>query len=145
MEVGTHVTGHGVPQGEDRDTSDEEWEAAYAALDPLEQIGFGNRRVGDTTAGGNLVRDILAAADAVHDNAMSEMDGNTVMDEEIPLEGAADASGEVSTTWCRGANAGNIENMDLDCGGETANNVLCRDHLSCECECELWSALCTRR
>jgi hypothetical protein len=62
-------------QGEERDRSDEEWEQAYAALDPRAQLGWGNRFA---VSGGSedMVRDVFVAADAVHAEAMSAMDGN---------------------------------------------------------------------
>lgn len=70
-------------QGEPRDSSDEEWEAAYAALDPVAQIGWGNRRAEGNEVGAQLVRDVFEAADEMHDNAMSEMEGNTQV-EDVP-------------------------------------------------------------
>ena len=113
-----------MPQGEDRDSSDEEWDAAYAALDPREQMGWGNRRSEPTAVGANLVRDVLAAADELHENAMSEMDANTVVDEEIRLDGAGDAAGEASMSWCREASADPVDNMDPPFGGESLSHSL---------------------
>ena len=68
-------------QGEPRDSSDEEWEAAYAALDPVQQIGWRNRRGQTNEVGERLVRDVFEAADAVHEHAMSEVDGNTQVED----------------------------------------------------------------
>lgn len=68
-------------QGEERDTSDEEWDAAYAALDPIAQIGWVNRLAEADAVGADLVRDVFVAADEMHDHAMSEMGGNTQSEE----------------------------------------------------------------
>ncbi len=116
-----NVTQVGVTQGEERDTSDEEWDAAYAAMDPLEQTPWGNCRAVATAVGTNLVRDVLAAADDMHDNAMSEMDGNTVMEEDAAVEEAGVASGSVSMSSGREANAGPLDSMEENFGGETAH------------------------
>ena len=63
-------------QGEERDSSDEEWETAYAAMDPASQLGWRNRRGPIEGPGERLMRDIFEAADAVHSAAMSHMDGS---------------------------------------------------------------------
>ena len=75
-------------QGEPRDSSDEEWEVAYTALDPAEQIGWGNRRGQMNEVGVPLVRDVFEAADELHEAAMSEMDGNTQLEDDIANVGA---------------------------------------------------------
>ena len=62
-------------QGEERDSSDEEWETAYAEMDPASQLGWRNRRGPVEGPGERLMRDIFEAADAVHSAAMSHMDG----------------------------------------------------------------------
>lgn len=116
-----HVTRRDVPQGEERDTSDEEWEAAYNALDPLEQIGFGNRRREVTPVGATLLRDVFAAADEIHENAMSGMDGNTLMDEDTRMEVAVDGGGDASMSRCREASGDPVDNMEERYGGETAH------------------------
>lgn len=72
-----------------RDSSDEEWDVAYAALDPIAQMGWGNRRQEANGVDVDLVRDVFVAADEMHDNAMSTMDGNTQVDSS--LYGGADA------------------------------------------------------
>ena len=69
-------------QGEERDSSDEEWANAYAAMDPLSQLGWRNRRAVVEGPAEQLVRDILEAADAVHADAMSEMVASNNGDEE---------------------------------------------------------------
>ena len=61
-------------QGEERDSSDEEWASAYVAMDPVSQMGFRNRRSSVRGPGEHLMRDIMEAADALHSDAMSEMD-----------------------------------------------------------------------
>lgn len=60
-----------------RDSSDEEWEAAYAAMNPIAQFGWGNRRQEVNEVGATLLRDVFVAADELHADAMSVMDGNT--------------------------------------------------------------------
>ena len=75
-------------QGEDRDSSDEEWSNAYAALDPMAQIGWANRGVNVNGCGVELVRDVFVAADAMHEEAMSEMDGNA--EDEMDTRGCGD-------------------------------------------------------
>ena len=64
-------------QGEERDSSDEEWANAYVAMDPLSQLGWRNRRAVVEGPAEQLVRDILEAADAVHSDAMAEMVAST--------------------------------------------------------------------
>lgn len=67
-------------QEEERDSSDEEWDIAYAAMDPVAQLGWGHRRM--VSAGGeDMVRDVFVAADAVHAAAMSAMDANKENDD----------------------------------------------------------------
>jgi len=82
-DFGRHPRKRLQPQGEPRDSSDEEWEAAYAALDPVFQCGWGNRITEGNEVGAQLVRDVFEAADEMHDNAMSEMEGNTEV-EDVP-------------------------------------------------------------
>lgn len=108
-------------QGEERDSSDEEWEAAYAALDPSAQVGWGHRRGQVTEVGANLVRDLFAAADTMHDHAMSEMDGNTEMEEGSPTVGAG--AGEDSPSICVGNRADTLDSMEDGLPGESPNPV----------------------
>ena len=118
-------------QGEERDSSDEEWEAAYAALDPLAQIGWGNRRAEAVAVGANLVRDVFVAADEMHDIAMSEMDGNTVMDEEITQHGDGGDRGEASTSSWQEASGEPMDNMEGTLRGESAivGKVFCKSEI----------------
>ena len=64
-------------QGEERDSSDDEWDIAYAAMDPRSQLGWGNTHVEVEGPAAQLVRDVFVAADAMHDDAMSHMGGNS--------------------------------------------------------------------
>lgn len=82
-------------QGEDRDSSDEEWDAAYADLDPIAQLGWGHPQDNDRTVGGHLLRDVFVAADAMHDNAMSEMEENTLSDGGSQRDGGGAGDREV--------------------------------------------------
>lgn len=45
-------------------------------MDPIQQFGWRNRAQTTIEVGANLVRDVFVAADEVHSNAMSVMDGN---------------------------------------------------------------------
>ena len=66
-----YITWEHSSQGKERDSSDEEWENDYAAMDPILQLGWGNRRgvvKGPTT---ELVADVFVAADMLHLEAMS--------------------------------------------------------------------------
>jgi hypothetical protein len=63
-------------QGEERDSSDEEWDADYAAMDPISQLGWGHKEVEVEGPAAQLVRDAFVASDAIHDVAMSHMGGN---------------------------------------------------------------------
>jgi hypothetical protein len=92
------VMGGILCQGLPRDSSDEEWEAAYASLDPVAQIGWRNLPGEGHEVGELLVRDVFEAADVMHDNAMSEMEGNTEVDGNTVVEGnteVEDARGNV--------------------------------------------------
>ena len=73
-------------QGEERDSSDEEWTNAYATMDPVAQLGWRNRRAGVEGPARQLMRDILEAADAVHSEAMSELLGSRSSSDEEPGE-----------------------------------------------------------
>ena len=50
-------------------------------MDPIQQIGWSTRRRHVGAVGANLVRDAFVAADEVHSNAMSAIDGNVGLDE----------------------------------------------------------------
>jgi hypothetical protein len=60
-------------QGEERDSSDDEWGIAYAQMDPASQFGWRNRRGAAGGPAEQLLRDVFAAADELHSDAMSEM------------------------------------------------------------------------
>lgn len=68
--------GHVLWQDDERDSSDEEWDIAYAAMDPIAQLGWGNQGPGVEGPATHIVRDVLAAADVVHEDAMSEYGEN---------------------------------------------------------------------
>lgn len=73
VRLGMHITCEKLVQGEDRDSSDEEWAAAYAAMDPIRQLGWRNRRGTGEGPADQLMRDVFQAADQVHSDAMSRM------------------------------------------------------------------------
>lgn len=81
-----YITRFYVVQGEERDSSDEEWASAYATMDPLSQLGWRNRRAGVEGPAEQLMRDVFEAVDAVHSDAMLEMGGSS---DTIDNEGAA--------------------------------------------------------
>lgn len=101
-------------QGEDRDSSDEEWEAAYNALDPIAQLGWRNRRAEVNAVGGNLVRDVFVAADEMHENAMSQMEGNTVMEEGSQGSGADVGEAPTLSGMERSMDGDNSVNFDTE-------------------------------
>ena len=79
------ITSTHLVQGEERDSSDEEWAVAYATMDPISQLGWRNRRGGAEGPAEQLMRDVMEAADAVHSDAMSERVASTNHNEEFPL------------------------------------------------------------
>lgn len=101
-------------QGEDRDSSDDEWEASYAAMDRIGRYGWGNRPPEMAEVGTQLVRDVFVAADELHENAMSEMDGNSPMEEDT--WGGEAVAGEASTSQRR--EAGMEQRSGMQAGGE---------------------------
>jgi hypothetical protein len=101
-------------QGEDRDSSDEEWEAAYNALDPIAQLGWRNRWAEVNAVGGDLVRDVFVAADEMHENAMSQMEGNTLMVEGTQGEGADVGEAPILSGMERSMDADNNVNFDTE-------------------------------
>jgi hypothetical protein len=58
-------------------------------MDPIQQFGWRNRAQETFGVGANLVRDVFVAADEVHSNAMSVMDGNV----EVHLARTPDGDG----------------------------------------------------
>jgi hypothetical protein len=79
-------------QGEDRDSSDEEWATAYATMDAASQLGWRSRRGVVEGPAEELMRDIMETADVVHSNSMSNMAGSrNSNNESIPV--ADDSSG----------------------------------------------------
>ena len=101
-------------QGEERDSSDEEWDADYAAMDPISQLGFRHNQVEVEGPGAQLVRDVFVVADAMHDDAMSHMGGNNSIGDECAdaVDVAAESSSSPSTEVnmdAGGLNDGNIQ------------------------------------
>lgn len=94
-------------QGEERDSSDEEWAAAYDRMDPISQLGWRNRRSENVGPAAHLVRDIFAAADVVHLDAMSEMagSGGEVGSHHVQTEATVDSSSSQSTERSMGPGA----------------------------------------
>lgn len=56
-------------------------------MDPMAQIGWGNRSVQVNRGAAQPVRDVFVAADVMHEEAMSAMDGNAEDNEEIEGNG----------------------------------------------------------
>lgn len=79
-------------QGEERDSSDEEWASAFHRMDPISQLGWRNRRGFREGPGDQLLRDVFEVSDAVHSAAMSTMaGGGNDDDDERPV--GVDATG----------------------------------------------------
>lgn len=110
------VTGRHIVQGQERDSSDDEWDAAYAALDPIVQNGWRSCRARLNRAGADLVRDVFAAADEMHDSAMSAVDGNTQVAPHTT--DGADSVGEASATNFSRESSEDVHAMEVDMPGE---------------------------
>lgn len=106
-------------QGEDRDSSDDEWDAAYVALDSVAQLGWIHRGAVRSEIGATLVRDVFAAADEMHENAMSQMDGNREVEEEPGGDGASD--GEAAASHCREVDMDVFDSMEPEFEGQSAS------------------------
>lgn len=93
-----------MAQGEERDSSDDEWANAYAAMDPISQLGWRNRRGSPEGPAEQLVRDVLESADVVHSNSMAEMvasrnnDNNRAMSAHDTTTASMSGHGGVSTS-----------------------------------------------
>ena len=103
-------------QGEERDSSDEEWTNAYATMDAVSQLGWRNRRVGVEGPAEQLMRDILEAADVVHSDAMSEMAASRSHNGEWP--GDADVALVGSMSRQRGNSRSPTASVEVDHEGE---------------------------
>ena len=110
-------------QGEERDSSDEEWEAAYATLDPIGQLGWVNRMPPSNAVGPDLVRDVFTAADEMHDHAMSEMGGNTQSEERD--WGGDPIGGEASTSYHAEGRNMHSDNEEVATEGEQTGAGIC--------------------
>lgn len=106
----------GFWQGEERDSSDEEWEAAYAAMDPMAQIGWVHRIAEANAGGADVVRDVFVAADEMHDHAMSEMDGNTQSEE--ANWGVVDGGAEATSSQHTDGSAEHSDSEEAEMEGE---------------------------
>ena len=91
------MTRHRLWQGEDKDSSDVEWGNSYVDLDPISQLGLAHRCSVLRGGGAHLVRDVFLAADLLHRDAMSQMDGNTDIQDALGATGNADVDGELDT------------------------------------------------
>lgn len=74
-----------------------------------------------SSLGANLLRDVFAAADGVHENAMSEMDDNTLMNEEVRPQGGGNPAGEASTSRSAEPSGEPLDSMEVQEGGESAH------------------------
>jgi hypothetical protein len=84
-------------------------------MDPIQQIGWSTRRRHVGAVGANLVRDAFVAADEVHSNAMSAMDGNAGV--EGSTAGASGA-GEDGASSHAGSSVRPLDSMDAAMEGE---------------------------
>ena len=99
-------------QGEDRDSSDEEWATAYATMDAAAQLGWRNRRCVVDGPAEELMRDIMETADVVHANSMSSMVGSrNNNNESIPV---ADDSSDASMPRHRGESRSPSASVEVD-------------------------------
>ena len=110
-----------VRQNAERDSSDEEWDDAYAAMDPIAQYGWGTpgNALGDGTA--RLVRDVFVAGDMVHEAALVEIGvarhdmGEDINDEADSRESTLEADGDASAPHIQnphGREEGHMEGID---------------------------------
>ena len=103
-------------QDEERDSSDEEWDLAYAVMDPISQLRWGNRCnvvEGVTTT---MVRDVFLAADMLHEDSMSEVGGSTHGDDESG--GNAEGDGDDSSTSSTNSSMGTASSDENEEEGE---------------------------
>lgn len=108
-------------QGKERDTSDEEWTDAYAAMDPISQLGWRNRRVRDEGPADQMMRDVMEAADLVHSDAMSERVASRNIDEELHVNAEALFAGSMSRA--RGSSMSPTASQEVDQEGECIRNL----------------------
>lgn len=71
------TNGQSLWQDDERDSSDKEWDIAYAAMDLIAQLGWGNQRGEVEGPAAQLVRDVFVAANLLHKDAMSQIGGNS--------------------------------------------------------------------
>ena len=102
-----YITWEHSSQGEEQDNSDEEWENEYAAMDPILQLGGGNRRGVVEGLADELVADVFVAADMLHSKAMSQIGGSSHFGDACAGHMDANTAGNVSPppqriVWTRG-------------------------------------------
>lgn len=95
-------------------------------MDPISQLGWGNRCVEFDGAASQLVRDVFVAADRVHEDAMSEVGGfmQTEVEWRGNMEGVADGSHQSGTEGSMYA----ASSEDGDAEGECQFNVPIHAH-----------------
>ena len=71
-----YITSQPLWQDEEKVSFDEEWDIAHAAMDPIFQLDLGNRCGEVEGVVAQLVKDVFVAANLVHEDVMSQMDGN---------------------------------------------------------------------
>lgn len=82
-------------QGEERDSSDEEWADAYARMDPISQLGWRSRRGVVEGPAQQLMRDVLEAADGLQHDAMAEMGASRNNADDLNLNAGASVAGPI--------------------------------------------------
>ena len=87
-------------------------------MDPAARIGWGNRTAGTGAVGAQVLRDVFVAADELHDHAMSEMAGNSPMEEETHAGG--DHAEEAKPSYSMNGNMEDFANMEAGLEGENA-------------------------
>lgn len=107
-------------QGEDQDSSDEEWATAYATMDAASQLGWRSRRCVVEGPAEELMRDIMETADVVHSNSMSGMAGSRHNNNES-IHVADDSSG-ASMPPHRGESRSPSASVEVDQQGAFLNH-----------------------
>lgn len=105
-----------VAQGEERDSSDEEWAQDYATMDAISQLGWRNRRAGVEGPAEQLMRDVLEVGDVVHLDAMAEMVASRNIDENCSLNAEVNIGG--STSRHEGGSRSPFASVEVDQSGE---------------------------
>lgn len=69
--------------------------------------------------GAHVVRDVFVAADEMHENAMSEMDGNTLMDGDSSGNGVGATVREGRRSPCTEPSDPVVDHMEVEREGES--------------------------